>query len=31
MQFEVVQLMLDAEIVEINEFCSSMLKQKYPA
>jgi DNA-binding transcriptional regulator of glucitol operon len=31
MQFEVVQLMLDAEIMEINEFCSSMLKQNTPS
>lgn len=30
-QFEVTQLMLDAEIVEINEFCSSMLKQNTPS
>jgi hypothetical protein len=29
-QFEVTQLMLDAEIVEINEFCSAMLKQNTP-
>jgi hypothetical protein len=27
MQFEITQLMLDAEIVEINEFCAEMLKQ----
>ena len=30
LQFEVTQLLLDAEIVEINEFCSSMLKQNTP-
>lgn len=27
LQFEVTQLLLDAEIVEINEFCAEMLKQ----
>jgi hypothetical protein len=31
LQFEVTQLLLDAEIVEINEFCSSMLKQNTPS
>lgn len=30
-QFEVTQLLLDAEIMEINEFCSSMLKQNTPS
>jgi hypothetical protein len=29
-QFDVSQLLLDAEITEINEFCSSMLKQNTP-
>jgi hypothetical protein len=31
MQFEVTQLLLDEEITEINEFCSSMLKQNTPS
>ena len=31
MQFEVTQLLLDEEIMEINEFCSSMLKQNTPS
>jgi hypothetical protein len=30
-QFEVTQLLLDEEITEINEFCSSMLKQNTPS
>lgn len=30
LQFEVTQLLLDEEITEINEFCSSMLKQNSP-
>jgi hypothetical protein len=31
LQFEVTQLLLDEEITEINEFCSSMLKQNTPS